>query len=112
MTASSTPRWSSSADDLVREDAHAVAPHVRRPVRQPVAEQVERDDPVAALRERARQRLVHALAQQQTVQQHGRARALAVHSIGQFAILAAEPAGFLAHAHRPHITGLRGAGPG
>ena len=43
-------------DDVLGEEAHAVAPHLRRPVRAAVAEQVERDDAVAALGERARQR--------------------------------------------------------
>ena len=48
-----------------------------------MAEQVERHDAVPALRQRARQRLVHALVEQQAVQQHGQPRALAVDRVGQ-----------------------------
>ena len=55
------------------------------PVRQAVAEQVERDDAVAARGEAARERLVHALAEQQAVQEHGHPRALAVDRVGQAA---------------------------
>ena len=89
------------ADDLLGEEAHAVAPHVRRAVGLAVAEQVERHDAVAALGERPRQRLVHALAQQQPVQEHRHARALAVDLVGQPAVLARERPGLLARRHRP-----------
>ena len=54
-----------------------------RAVRAAVAEQVERDDAVAALGERLRELGVHALVEQQAVHQHGHARALAVGGVGE-----------------------------
>jgi len=65
----------------------------------PVAQQVERHDQVAALGQRARQRDVHALAEQQAVEEHRDARALAVHAVGQLAALAAERSRVLACSH-------------
>ena len=82
-TASSTSEVVEQRDDLLAEGRHRVAPHVARAVRAAVAEQVERDDAVAALGERARQRRVHALAEQQAVDEHGHPRALAVDRVGE-----------------------------
>ena len=48
-----------------------------------MAEQVERHDAVPALGQRPRERLVHALVEQQAVQQDRQPRALAVHGVGQ-----------------------------
>ena len=70
-------------DDLRAEGRHRVAPLLARAVGLAVAEQVERDDAVPALGERLRQRLVHALGEQQAVQQDRQARALAVDRVGQ-----------------------------
>jgi hypothetical protein len=64
-----------------------------------VAAQVERHHPVAALRQGARQRLVHALAQQQAVDQHGHPRPVPVDPVGDPAVLVQERPGLLAHAH-------------
>ena len=61
--------------------------------------QVERDDPVPALGQGPRERHVHALAEQQAVQQHGDPRALAVDLVGHPAVLVKEAAPLLAHAH-------------
>ena len=60
--------------DLAPELGHRVAPHVGRAVRLAVAEQVERQHAVAALGERAGERVVHVAAEQQAVQQHDDAR--------------------------------------
>ena len=55
-------------DDLLAEHRHGVVPHVLRPVGAAVAEQIERDDAVAALGEGARQGLVHPLREEQAVE--------------------------------------------
>ena len=57
-------------DHLLAEQRHRVAPHVHRPVRLAMPEQVEDDHPVTALGERPRQRLLHLARQQQAGQQH------------------------------------------
>ena len=49
----------------------------------PVAEEVERKDPVPALGELARERAVHLLRQEQAVDEHARARPLAIARVGQ-----------------------------
>ena len=77
-------------DRLLPEEGHRVALRVERAVRAPVAQQVERDHAVAALGEAARERLVHALAEQQAVQEHDDARALAVVRVGQRSPFVAE----------------------
>ena len=77
-------------DRLLPEEGHRVALGVPRAVRAPVAEEVERDHAVAALGEAARERLVHALAEQQTVQEYDDARALAVVRVGQLSPFVAE----------------------
>ena len=56
--------------DLAAEDRDRVAPHVAWLVGLAVPEQVERDDPVAAVREVPRERVVHAAREQQPRQQH------------------------------------------
>jgi hypothetical protein len=43
-----------------------------------VAEQIEGQDPVAALGQRTGERLVHTLAEQEAVEQHNRSVALAI----------------------------------
>ena len=70
-------------DHLLAEEAHRVAPQVERALGLPVAEQVERDHAVAALRERPRQRLVHALAEQEPVQEHDDSGTLSVLAVRQ-----------------------------
>jgi hypothetical protein len=70
-------------DDVAPELGHRVAPHVRRPVGRAVPEQVERHHPMPAPGQRARQRLVHSLAEQQAVEQHDHPRALAVARVGE-----------------------------
>ena len=62
-----------------------------RAVRRAVAEQVERDHAVPAVGERARQLVVHALAEQQPVQQHGHPRAFAVALVRQLEPVVFEP---------------------
>ena len=94
-------------DDVLGEEAHPVAPHVRRAVRAAVAEQVERDDAVAALGERARERDVHPLVEQQPVQQHRHPRAVAVLAVGERAPVVLERARRLPH--RPQGTSAPGA---
>ena len=61
-------------DQLLREDAHRVAPHVAWALGLAVAEQVDGDHPVAARRELFGQRPVHLLAQQQPVDEDQRSR--------------------------------------
>ena len=58
-TASSRPRWSSSATTCCAEDRHRVAPHVARLVRIAVPEQVEHVYVVAARGQLLGQRAVH-----------------------------------------------------
>ena len=95
-------------DDVLGEEGHRVAPHVRRAVRAAVPAQVERDDPVPALGQGARQRLVHALAEQQAVYEHGHPRPVPVDAVGQPAILVPERPGLLAHAHPWNSRSLLG----
>ena len=64
--------------DLAAELGHRVAVHVHRPVRRAVPEQVERDHPMAAIGERARQLGVHPTAEQEPVQEHRQPRPVAV----------------------------------
>ena len=77
-------------DHLLPEGRHRVARHVARAIRAPVAEQIERHHPVAALGQRARQRPVHLLRQQQRMDQDARARTLAIDRVGQPAAFEAE----------------------
>ena len=87
-------------DHVLGEEAHAVVLHLRRARRAAVAEQVERHDAVAALGQGAGEADVHALAEQQAVEQDRHPRALAVDPVGQLAAVVGEPAGGLWQLHR------------
>jgi putative intracellular protease/amidase len=84
--------------DLAAELGHRVAPHVGRPVRLAVPEQVERQHTVAALGQRAGERVVHVAAEQQAVEQHDDARPFAVGAVGQPAAGVGEAAVAARHA--------------
>ena len=90
-------------DHLLAEVRHRVAPHVARAVRRAVAEQVERDDAVAAVGERLRQRLVHARPEQQPVQQDHRSRTAPVRPVREALSLVPEAR----HEGRKDIRPLR-----
>ena len=60
-------------DYLLAEDGHRVLPHVPRPVRAAVAEEVDGDDAVAVRGELFGERPVHLLGEQQPVDQDQRA---------------------------------------
>jgi hypothetical protein len=70
-------------DRLLAERRHRVAPHVARAIGAPVPEEVERHHAVAALGQRAGERLVHPLVQEQPVEEHGRARPRAELGVGE-----------------------------
>jgi hypothetical protein len=70
-------------DRLAAEGRHRVVAHLGRPVRVAVAEQVETDHPVPALRERLRQRAVHLAGEEQPRQQQHDAPAAAVLVVDQ-----------------------------
>ena len=72
------------SDDLSREDRHRVSPHVSRPVRRAVAEQIQRDHAVPVLGKRLRERLVHPARQQEPRQEDEIAAALPVDLVGEF----------------------------
>jgi hypothetical protein len=77
-------------DDLLREQAHRVAPHVARAVGTAVAEEVEQDDAVPAGGEVLGQRLVHARRQQEPGEEDHDARPVAVRAVGEALALVAE----------------------
>ena len=103
-------------DRLLGEALHPVGAHVARAVRAPMAQQVERDDAVAALGQRRGHRDVHALREQQPGQQDRDPRALAVDAVGQAVAVVLEGGhGRAEDSRRPHrrisraAPGLRSA---
>src|ERR1019366_179081 len=75
---------------LTGEGAHRVVPHLQRTVRAPVAEWIERDDPVAPAGELAREGELHRLGQEQSWEQDRGLRTLAVLGVGEAVALVLE----------------------
>ena len=83
-------------EHLLGEERHRVEAQVVRLVGAPMAEQVEADHPVAALRQRRPQSLEHAAIHQQAMDEDDRAIAIAV-------FVEADPVSLVAQlAHRRH----------
>ena len=83
------PEMVEQCQRLAGELGHRVARHLAGPVGGPVAEEVERDDPVPVRGEIAGQRRLHLLREQQGRHQHGGAGSLAVDRVGE--LVAFEP---------------------
>ena len=99
-TGASRPRWSNRRDQLLGEGEHVVEPRVGGAPRAAVAEEVDRDNAVAARGKLRAEPLVHAPVHQQAVREHDHAVALAVDVVGDLVSRVAKRALLGSHARQ------------